>query len=111
MPPTVADWLLKSAMKSRRRQAFADGGKPGGLQRARSTCAALYERGPKLWPATVRDQIISGQGPNITFISCADKMHFSVQACREQLPDIWHLSESIESAIDQLLALAEASGE
>lgn len=108
MPPTMADWLLKSAMK------------PGVVKRSPTAANVvisnvpgppvdLYMAGAKVESTFGAGPIISGQGPNITFLSCADQMHFSIQACREQVPELWSLAEGIQSALDQLLTLAELS--
>jgi hypothetical protein len=39
-------------------------------------------------------------------MSYVDKINFSVQACREQMPDPWLLADAIIAAVDNLVELA-----
>jgi diacylglycerol O-acyltransferase len=101
VPPTWANWALKNMLDRRivdRSPTTANliisnvPGPPVPLYLAGARMEAGYGMGP----------VISGQGPNLTFTSYADKIHFSVLACREQMPEIWMLAEGIESALEQI---------
>jgi hypothetical protein len=39
--------------------------------------------------------VMAGQGLNMTFMSQEDEMNFSVQTCREKLPEAWDLADGI----------------
>lgn len=66
----------------------------------------LYIAGAKVEATFPMGPVITGQGPNFTFMSYADKFNFSVQACREHLPDPWILADGIIAAVDTLAELA-----
>ena len=109
VPPTVANWMLKNILDRKiveRSPTTANlvisnvPGPPVPLFLAGAKMEAGYGMGP----------IISGQGPNITFTSYADQLHFSLLACREQMPDIWMLADGIEAAFAQLEAYALTVG-
>ena len=110
MPPGVADWALKSTMK-RNVVKYAPTSANLVISNVPGPPMPLYMSGARVDLSYGIGPIVSGQGPNITFVSYADKMNFSIQACREQMPDIWMLAEGIEAALDQLEALAQSRGE
>ena len=108
MLPAVADWALKAALRPsvvRYSPTSANvvisnlPGPPIPLYLGGCRVDACYGMGP----------IVSGQGPNITFISYVDSLHFSLQACRDHIPHIQDLADGIVAAFGQLSALADAS--
>jgi len=107
MPPTLADWAVKGFIDRRI------------VERAPTTTnlvisnlpgppVPLYLGGARMEAAYGMGPVLSGQGPNITVISYADQMQFSLLACRELMPEIGLLAERIESAFAQLLVFAVA---
>jgi len=105
MPPYMADWTMKSLLHKKM------------VERSPTTCnvvisnlpgppVPLYVAGAKLEAGYGMGPIISGQGPNITFSSYADKLQYSLLACREQVSDIWLLADAIESAYARLMTFA-----
>jgi hypothetical protein len=46
--------------------------------------------------------VMAGSGLNMTFMSQLDSMNFSVQSCREKLPEAWDLADGINEWIDVL---------
>lgn len=108
IPPAVADWALKNLLRPsvvRHIPASANlvvsnlPGPPIPLYLGGARVEACYGMGP----------IISGQGPNITFVSYVDHLYFSLQACREQIPEPERLAEGIVAGLGRLSALADAA--
>ena len=53
--------------------------------------------------------VVDGQGLNITVQSYVDSLDFGLVACRELVPDLWHLADLCVAEVDRLLALSAAS--
>lgn len=90
---------------------------PGVIERAPTSCnvvisnipssqTPLYIAGAKMESTFPMGAVISGQGLNITLMSYVDKFDFSVQACRDHMPDPWQLSDAIIAAVDTLSEFA-----
>ena len=56
---------------------------------------AMYPLGP----------IFHGSGLNITAMSLTGKLNIGVIACRELVPDVWHLADEFQTALKKLLAI------
>jgi diacylglycerol O-acyltransferase len=54
---------------------------------------AMYPLGP----------VFHGAGLNITALSLTGKLDIGIIACRELVPDVWHLADEFESALKELL--------
>jgi len=48
--------------------------------------------------------IIDGMGLNMTVCSYLDNLDFGLIACREQIPDLWEMSDGLEHALADLSA-------
>lgn len=105
LPSTVADWGLKHYL-NRQVIKYAPTSTNLVISNIPGPTTPMYLGGALLEASYVMGPIISGQGPNITFMSYVDHIHFCVQACREQIPDSSLLSEAINRAFAQLAALA-----
>jgi WS/DGAT/MGAT family acyltransferase len=64
----------------------------------------LYMEGARLIATYPIGPVLTGCGLNITFMSQVDRMNFTVQTCRENLPEAWELAEGILSAVGKLEA-------
>ena len=53
--------------------------------------------------------IVEGQGLNITVQSYLDTLDFGLVACRELVPDVWHLTDLCVNELDVLEAAAAAA--
>jgi diacylglycerol O-acyltransferase len=105
VPPAVADWALKNYLR-RDIIKYAPTATNAVISNFPGPSTPLYLAGARLEASYVMGPVISGQGPNITFMSYLDNMHVGVQACRELMPDLWVLSDCICAAFDQLMAFA-----
>jgi len=56
---------------------------------------------------TLTGTIVDGQGLNITVHSYLDELEFGLIACRELVPDLWHMIDLHVAEID---VLADAAG-
>jgi diacylglycerol O-acyltransferase len=62
----------------------------------------LYMLGAELKATYPIGPVLSGQGLNMTFMSMMEDMNFSVQTCREKLPEAWDLAEGIMEWVAKL---------
>ncbi|MGI9294164.1 MAG: wax ester/triacylglycerol synthase family O-acyltransferase [Pseudomonadales bacterium] len=62
----------------------------------------LYMEGAELQRTYPIGPITAGSGLNMTFMSQMDHMNFSVQTCREKLPEAWDLADGIMEWIGTL---------
>ena len=69
----------------------------------------LYMAGARLEASYPIGPVQSGAGLIVTFMSCRDRLDFSVQTCRDKLPQVWDLAESIEQYATTLLEAAAGS--
>jgi hypothetical protein len=46
--------------------------------------------------------VTDGMGLNITVMSYCGELHFGIVADREQMPDLWSLTEWLREAVDEL---------
>lgn len=67
----------------------------------------LFMQGAQLQASYPIGPVISGQGPNITFMSFMDSMDFSVQTCTEMLPEVWDIADAIVAVVAELKAKAD----
>jgi len=64
----------------------------------------LFMEGAELLGTYPIGPVMSGSGLNITFMSQLDDMNFSVQTCREKLPEAWELADGVSEWLDRLAA-------
>jgi hypothetical protein len=62
----------------------------------------LYIAGAKLVSLTPMGPLLYGGGLNITVLSYIDNMEFGFLACRELVPDVWSIADSIQLALSEL---------
>ena len=110
LPPYLADWTLKQAL-SRQVVKYAPTNCNLVISNFPGPTMPLYLSGAHLAAVHCMGPTISGQGPNITFMSYADQIHFSILACREHMPDLWQLADGITRGFDALRALAGVAAE
>lgn len=110
MPSAVADWGLKQYL-SRQVIRYAPTATNAVISNIPGPSQPLYVHGARLSACYAMGPIISGQGPNITFMSYLDEINYCVQACREQVPDIGLLAEGIASAVEEFKVLARVGAE
>lgn len=108
VPSTVADWGLKHYL-NRHVIKYAPTTANVVISNFPGPSRPLYLAGALLEESYVMGPIISGQGPNITFMSYIDKIQFSVQACRDHVSDIWMLADGIKKGFAQLGQLTQLS--
>ncbi len=68
----------------------------------------LYSSGARLEHFYPISAVVDGQGLNMTVQSYVDNLDFGFVACRELVPDLWRLTELLQDAMADHLALAEA---
>jgi len=66
----------------------------------------LYAPGHRLRAIYSVGPVLEGIGLNITMWSYLDQMHVGVLACREMVPDPHRITEALQEALAELLALA-----
>ncbi len=64
----------------------------------------LYFLGCRLHAMYPLGPVFHGTGLNITVMSLSGKLHIGIIACRQLVPDVWHLADSFETALQELLA-------
>ncbi len=64
----------------------------------------LYMRGAKVVANYPIGPVPNGVGLGITLMSYVDRIDFSLQGCRERMPDIQRLAELMDEAVEELLA-------
>ncbi|MEH6583765.1 MAG: wax ester/triacylglycerol synthase family O-acyltransferase [Halioglobus sp.] len=64
----------------------------------------LFMEGAELLGTYPIGPVMSGSGLNITFMSQLDDMNFSVQTCREKLPEVWDLADGVVDWIARMTA-------
>ncbi|HEY2428881.1 MAG TPA: WS/DGAT domain-containing protein, partial [Acidimicrobiales bacterium] len=67
----------------------------------------LYFAGGRLMALYPLGPVFDGMGLNITVLSYMDQVGFGLLACREVVPDLWHLTEGMNVALDELTARAK----
>ena len=65
---------------------------------------ALYMGSARLHHYYPVSTIAEGQGLNITVQSYEDKLDLGLVACRELMPDLWHLIDDVQDELDALVA-------
>ncbi len=68
----------------------------------------LYLAGARLVMLCPLGPVMEGAGLNITVLSYMDAIDVGLIACRELMPDVWHLAHHFEDAMDELMAAAKA---
>ena len=109
LPTTVADWGLKHYL-SRQVIKYAPTSTNLVISNIPGPREPMYLGGARLDASYVMGPVITGQGPNITFMSYVDRINYCVQACREQIPDCTALSRAISGAFAELSELATQPG-
>jgi WS/DGAT/MGAT family acyltransferase len=71
-------------------------GPPFPLYSIGARAEAIYPIGP----------IMEGGGLNMTVMSYLDSLDFGLLACPDVLPDVWHLAEGLQVALDDLVVAA-----
>ena len=110
VPPALADWGLKQYL-SRQVIRYAPTATNVVISNIPGPSVPLYVDGARLAACYAMGPIISGQGPNITFMSYLDEIHYCVQACREHVPDIGLLTDGIAQAVAVFKELAQVGSE
>ncbi|MEH6569501.1 MAG: wax ester/triacylglycerol synthase family O-acyltransferase [Halioglobus sp.] len=64
----------------------------------------LFMEGAELLGTYPIGPVMSGSGLNITFMSQLDDMNFSVQTCKEKLPEAWELADGVSEWVDRMAA-------
>jgi WS/DGAT/MGAT family acyltransferase len=62
----------------------------------------LYMAGARLEAQYPISVVTDGMGLNITVMSYCGELHFGIVADREQMPDLWSLTEWLREAVDEL---------
>lgn len=106
VPPVFADWALKQYLSGPVVEV-APATTNVVISNFPGPPMDLYIAGAKLEGCYPMGPIINGQGPNITFMSCAGKLQFSVQACRDHIPDASVITEGIVSGFAKLGELVD----
>ena len=60
--------------------------------------------GPTKSPSSCVSVVAEGLGLNMTVQSYLDNLEFGLISCRELAPDLWHLSDLLTVAMDDLLS-------
>ena len=71
--------------------------------------APLYMAGAELKHFYPVSALADGQGLNMTVQSYNGNLDFGFIACRELVPDVWKLTDFLQAAMNELLAIAEPS--
>ena len=109
LPPAVANTALK-ALFNRRLMDMMPAQTNFVVSNFPGPPIPLYMQGAKLMATYPIGPVLSGQGLNMTFMSQMDEMNFSVQTCREKLPEAWDLADGIVewvNALEQSIAVSE----
>jgi diacylglycerol O-acyltransferase / wax synthase len=69
----------------------------------------LYFNGAKLVGLYPLGPIMDGAGLNLTVLSNMDSVGFGFISCRELVPDVWDLAESVPAALAELVDAAKKS--
>jgi len=68
----------------------------------------LYSAGARLVSNYPISAITNGVGLNVTVVSYMDRLDFGLVSCRELVPDLWDLADSLRDALDELKVAAKA---
>jgi diacylglycerol O-acyltransferase len=66
----------------------------------------LYVAGARLTAIFSMGPILEGIGLNVTVWSYLGRMNFGLVACREAMPDLWDVTDGLQSALEELVERA-----
>ena len=69
----------------------------------------LYYAGAQLEYTLPMGPVMEGAGLNITVLSYMDSVDIGFMACRELVPDVWDLTDHVQSAMAELLSAVDAA--
>jgi WS/DGAT/MGAT family acyltransferase len=72
---------------------------------------SLYYAGAELIAAYPMGPVMEGAGLNVTVMSYRGSVDFGFMVCRDLVPDVWTMADSVEPALEELLEPALAVGE
>jgi WS/DGAT/MGAT family acyltransferase len=103
-------WLYQAIMGMGQRVLERITGRPGMhviVSNVRGPASPLYLNGAEVVGLQSMGPLIDGVGLNFTGWSYRDTLHVGIVACREHVPDIWKLADTIPGELAELLTAAE----